>query len=52
MKLIAVGVGSGIKYSELTKIANGKTANVFHVKKFKDLFIILDKVLLASCKVD
>lgn len=51
MKLIAVGVGSGIDYSELKEIANGKTANVFHVNKFKDLFVTLDKVLRASCGV-
>lgn len=52
MKLIAVGVGSGIDYSELKEIANGKTANVFHVENFEDLSVTLDNVLRASCKVE
>ncbi|XP_078364487.1 collagen alpha-1(XXI) chain-like [Oculina patagonica] len=52
VKLIAVGVGSGIDYSELSEIANGKTANVFHVDNYEDLFVTLDNVLRASCKVE
>jgi len=49
VKLIAVGVGSGIDYSELKEIANGKRANVIHVDKFEDLFVRLNNVLRASC---
>lgn len=48
--MIAVGVGSGIDYSELREIANDKTANVFHVDKFEDLFVRLNSVLQASCE--
>lgn len=50
--MIAVGVGSGIDYSELNEIANGKAANVIHVDKFEDLFVRLNNVLRASCEVD
>lgn len=52
VKMIAVGVGSGIDYSELNEIANGKAANVIHVDKFEDLFVRLNNVLRASCEVD
>lgn len=52
VKMIAVGVGSGIDYSELNEIANGKTANVIHVDKFEDLFVRLNNVLRASCEAD
>lgn len=48
--MIAVGVGSGIDYSELEEIANGKHANVIHVDKFEDLFVRLNNVLQASCE--
>ena len=48
--MIAVGVGSGIDYSELQEIADGKTENVIHVNKFEDLFVRLNTVLKASCK--
>ena len=48
--MIAVGVGSGIDYSELREIANGNTANVMHVDKFEDLFVRLNSVLQASCQ--
>lgn len=50
--MIAVGVGSGIDYSELNEIANEKTANVIHVDKFEDLFVRLNNVLRASCEAD
>ncbi|CAH3172036.1 unnamed protein product [Porites lobata] len=50
VKMIAVGVGSGIDYSELRQIANGNTANVLHVDKFEDLFVRLNSVLQASCQ--
>ena len=51
VKMIAVGVGSGIDYSELNEIANGKAANVIHVHKFEDLLVRLNNVLRASCQV-
>ncbi|XP_078348187.1 uncharacterized protein LOC144633234 isoform X3 [Oculina patagonica] len=50
VKLIAVGVGSGIDYNELNEIANGQAANVIHVDKFEDLFVRLNSVLRASCE--
>ena len=52
VKMIAVGVGSGIDYSELREIANGKTENVIHVDKFEDLFVRLNNVLRASCVIE
>ena len=52
VKMIAVGVGSGIDYSELNEIANGKAENVIHVDKFEDLFVRLNNVLRASCEVE
>jgi len=52
VKMIAVGVGSGIDYSELLEIANGKPANVIHVDKFEDLFVRLNSVLQASCEAE
>lgn len=52
VKLIAVGVGSGIDYNELKEIANGKAVNVIHVDKFEDLFVRLNNVLRASCEVE
>ena len=48
--MIAVGIGSGIDYSELREIANNKVANVIHVDKFEDLFVRLNNVLRASCE--
>ncbi|XP_068717618.1 uncharacterized protein [Montipora capricornis] len=50
VKMIAVGVGSGIDYSELREIANNKPANVIHVDKFEDLFVRLNNVMRASCE--
>jgi len=50
--MIAIGVGSGINYSELKEIANGKLANVIHVDKFDDLFVKLNSVLQASCEAE
>ena len=52
VKMIAVGVGSGIDYNELNEIANGKAANVIHVDKFEGLFVRLNNVLRASCEVE
>lgn len=52
VRMIAVGVGSGIDYSELNEIANGKMANVIHVDKFEDLFVRLNTVLRASCEAN
>lgn len=50
VKMIAVGVGSGIDYSELEEIADNKPANVIHVDKFEDLFVRLNNVMRASCE--
>ena len=50
VKMIAVGVGSGIDYSELKEIADNKPANVIHVDKFEDLFVRLKSVMRASCE--
>ena len=52
MKLIAVGLGSGIDYSELQEIANGKPANVINVDKCEDLFVRLNSVLQASSEAE
>lgn len=50
VKMISVGVGSGIDYSELKEIADNKPANVIHVDKFEDLFVRLKSVMRASCE--
>ena len=50
MRMIAVGVGSGINNNELMEIADGKRENVVHVDKFDELFRNENNVLFASCE--
>ena len=49
MRMIAVGVGSGINDDELEEIADGKRENVVHVDKFDELVNNENNVLFASC---
>ena len=49
MRMIAVGVGSGINDDELKEIADGKRENVVHVDKFDELVNNENNVLFASC---
>ena len=49
MRMIAVGVGSGINDDELEEIADGKRENVVHVDKFDELVSNENNVLFASC---
>lgn len=50
VRMIAVGVGSGINNNELMEIADGKRENVVHVDKFDELFRNENNVLFASCE--
>ena len=49
MRMIAIGVGSGINDDELEEIADGKRENVVHVDKFDELVNNENNVLFASC---
>lgn len=50
MRLISVGVGSGIDDDELEEIADGKRENVIKVDEFDELFSNENNVLFASCE--
>ena len=50
VKMIAVGVGSGVDNNELKEIADGKRENVIHVDKFDELVNNENNVLFASCE--
>jgi len=49
VKVIAIGIGSGVNNDELLQIANYQSHNVFHVKDFAVLFYKLNAILQASC---
>lgn len=49
VKVIAVGIGSGIDNKELLQIASGHAKNVFHVKDFDQLSLRMNAILKASC---
>lgn len=51
VKVIAVGVGSGIDNLELLQIASNQRKNVIHVKNFDYLPSKLNDILRASCPV-
>ena len=49
MRIMVVGVGKDVNKKELQTIAMGDPGHVFRVRKYKNLFEIINGLLLESC---